>query len=183
MENTHNAKLLLNFRPNNNNKKLLKYYLLGKKKFCLASFSLKIFIAFVSQKKKCANLGIAKQQRMSCPFTPQKPFRLQVVDYMLLAFSDDSMSVPLQIPDSIISRGVQVLPRDTASLSTTPSESPRAQATSRLSTASCPTPKVSTVLWHLTPAVLWKSRDTNQYFLCLFRLGCMQDNTVKKNGI
>ncbi|XP_066044383.1 gephyrin isoform X6 [Chamaea fasciata] len=46
------------------------------------------------------------------------------------------------IPDSIISRGVQVLPRDTASLSTTPSESPRAQATSRLSTASCPTPKV-----------------------------------------
>ncbi|XP_064188566.1 gephyrin a isoform X2 [Anguilla rostrata] len=47
----------------------------------------------------------------------------------------------LLIPDSIISRGVQVLPRDTASLSTTPSESPRAQATSRLSTASCPTPK------------------------------------------
>uniref|UniRef100_A0A4W5MAZ7 Gephyrin a n=1 Tax=Hucho hucho TaxID=62062 RepID=A0A4W5MAZ7_9TELE len=46
------------------------------------------------------------------------------------------------IPDSIISRGVQVLPRDTTSLSTTPSESPRAQATSRLSTASCPTPKV-----------------------------------------
>uniref|UniRef100_A0A665WLS4 Gephyrin b n=1 Tax=Echeneis naucrates TaxID=173247 RepID=A0A665WLS4_ECHNA len=48
----------------------------------------------------------------------------------------------VHIPDSIISRGVQVLPRDTASLSTTPSESPRAQATSRLSTASCPTPKV-----------------------------------------
>ncbi|KAM9435886.1 gephyrin b isoform 12-T12 [Clarias gariepinus] len=47
----------------------------------------------------------------------------------------------VKIPDSIISRGVQVLPRDTASLSTTPSESPRAQATSRLSTASCPTPK------------------------------------------
>ncbi|XP_046870295.1 gephyrin a isoform X6 [Hypomesus transpacificus] len=44
------------------------------------------------------------------------------------------------IPDAIISRGVQA--RDTASLSTTPSESPRAQATSRLSTASCPTPKV-----------------------------------------
>ncbi|XP_048084787.1 gephyrin a isoform X3 [Alosa alosa] len=44
------------------------------------------------------------------------------------------------IPDSIISRGVQVLPRDTASLSTTPSESPRAQP-SRFSTASCPTPK------------------------------------------
>ncbi|XP_039182823.1 gephyrin isoform X4 [Crotalus tigris] len=51
----------------------------------------------------------------------------------------DSAGEP--IPDSIISRGVQVLPRDTASLSTTPSESPRAQATSRLSTASCPTPK------------------------------------------
>ncbi|XP_052380089.1 gephyrin-like isoform X10 [Oncorhynchus keta] len=47
-----------------------------------------------------------------------------------------------EIPDSIISRGVQVLPRDTGSLSTTPSESPRAQATSRLSTASCPTPKL-----------------------------------------
>uniref|UniRef100_A0A665TRM1 Gephyrin n=1 Tax=Echeneis naucrates TaxID=173247 RepID=A0A665TRM1_ECHNA len=43
-----------------------------------------------------------------------------------------------QIPDSIISRGIQVLPRDSASLSSTPSESPRAtQATSRLSTASC----------------------------------------------
>ncbi|XP_064860203.1 gephyrin-like isoform X5 [Oncorhynchus nerka] len=50
---------------------------------------------------------------------------------------------PGTIPDSIISRGVQVLPRDTASLSTTPSESPRAQATSRLSTASCPTPKAA----------------------------------------
>lgn len=36
-----------------------------------------------------------------------------------------------------------MLPRDSASLSSTPSESPRAtQATSRLSTASCPTPKV-----------------------------------------
>ncbi|XP_026141611.1 gephyrin-like isoform X3 [Carassius auratus] len=44
------------------------------------------------------------------------------------------------IPESIISRGVQVLPRDTGSLSTTPSESPCAQQ-SRLSTASCPTPK------------------------------------------
>ncbi|XP_041814077.1 gephyrin b isoform X2 [Chelmon rostratus] len=52
-------------------------------------------------------------------------------------------SIAAKIPDSIMSRGVQVLPRDTASLSTTPSESPRAQATSRLSTASCPTPKVS----------------------------------------
>ncbi|XP_061843056.1 gephyrin b isoform X8 [Nerophis lumbriciformis] len=51
-------------------------------------------------------------------------------------------SIAAKIPDAIISRGVQVLPRDTASLSTTPSESPRAQATSRLSTASCPTPKV-----------------------------------------
>ncbi|KAK1793465.1 hypothetical protein P4O66_011838, partial [Electrophorus voltai] len=50
-----------------------------------------------------------------------------------------------KIPDSIISRGVQVLPRDTASLSTTPSESPRAQQ-SRLSTASCPTPKVRSYL-------------------------------------
>uniref|UniRef100_A0A8C7SL45 Gephyrin n=1 Tax=Oncorhynchus mykiss TaxID=8022 RepID=A0A8C7SL45_ONCMY len=57
--------------------------------------------------------------------------------------------------NSIISRGVQVLPRDTASLSTTPSESPRAQATSRLSTASCPTPKVRHILCPiLTPTPL-----------------------------
>ncbi|CDQ93553.1 unnamed protein product [Oncorhynchus mykiss] len=62
---------------------------------------------------------------------------------------------PGTIPDSIISRGVQVLPRDTASLSTTPSESPRAQATSRLSTASCPTPKVRHILCPiLTPTPL-----------------------------
>ncbi|XP_064188615.1 gephyrin a isoform X8 [Anguilla rostrata] len=65
-----------------------------------------------------------------------------------VASTEDSASshitaaaIAAKIPDSIISRGVQVLPRDTASLSTTPSESPRAQATSRLSTASCPTPK------------------------------------------
>uniref|UniRef100_A0A8C5DS92 Gephyrin n=1 Tax=Gouania willdenowi TaxID=441366 RepID=A0A8C5DS92_GOUWI len=57
----------------------------------------------------------------------------------------------IAIPDSIISRGVQVLPRDSASLSSTPSESPRAtQATSRLSTASCPTPKVHTRLPAIT---------------------------------
>ncbi|XP_041428137.1 gephyrin L homeolog isoform X5 [Xenopus laevis] len=61
--------------------------------------------------------------------------------------SHHATSIALEpIPDSIISRGVQVLPRDTASLSTTPSESPRAQATSRLSTASCPTPKVDQYL-------------------------------------
>ncbi|XP_072302204.1 gephyrin b isoform X6 [Eucyclogobius newberryi] len=65
-----------------------------------------------------------------------------------------------QIPDSIISRGVQVLPRDTASLSTTPSESPRAQATSRLSTASCPTPKASRREFraHLDEVITLKSR-------------------------
>ena len=77
----------------------------------------------------------------------------------------------VQIPDSIISRGVQVLPRDTASLSTTPSESPRAQATSRLSTASCPTPKVSIVPWHLTPALLCTFGKTNQYFPLLVKVG------------
>uniref|UniRef100_A0AAQ4QE84 Gephyrin n=1 Tax=Gasterosteus aculeatus aculeatus TaxID=481459 RepID=A0AAQ4QE84_GASAC len=61
------------------------------------------------------------------------------------------------IPDSIISRGVQVLPRDSASLSSTPSESPRAtQATSRLSTASCPTPKVH-------------ARDALKSSICLHR--------------
>uniref|UniRef100_A0A9J7XPK3 Gephyrin n=1 Tax=Cyprinus carpio carpio TaxID=630221 RepID=A0A9J7XPK3_CYPCA len=65
-----------------------------------------------------------------------------------------------QIPDSIISRGVQVLSRDTASLSTTPSESPRAQATSRLSTASCPTPKASRREFraHLDEVITLKSR-------------------------
>nr|XP_023681049.1 gephyrin isoform X1 [Paramormyrops kingsleyae] len=65
-----------------------------------------------------------------------------------------------RIPDSIISRGVQVLPRDTASLSTTPSESPRAQATSRLSTASCPTPKASRREFraHLDEVITLKSR-------------------------
>ncbi|XP_076873802.1 gephyrin b isoform X6 [Brachyhypopomus gauderio] len=69
-------------------------------------------------------------------------------------------SIAAKIPDSIISRGVQVLPRDTASLSTTPSESPRAQATSRLSTASCPTPKASRreIRAHLDEVITLKSR-------------------------
>ncbi|XP_056101622.1 gephyrin a isoform X5 [Rhinichthys klamathensis goyatoka] len=63
------------------------------------------------------------------------------------------------IPESIISRGVQVLPRDTASLSTTPSESPCAQQ-SRLSTASCPTPKASRREFraHLDEVITLKSR-------------------------
>ncbi|KAI3364181.1 hypothetical protein L3Q82_010998 [Scortum barcoo] len=74
-------------------------------------------------------------------------------------------SIAAKIPDSIISRGVQVLPRDTASLSTTPSESPRAQATSRLSTASCPTPKCHVsmclpdsrkVLWEQMRGLPWE---------------------------
>uniref|UniRef100_A0A8D2ZKM3 Gephyrin n=1 Tax=Scophthalmus maximus TaxID=52904 RepID=A0A8D2ZKM3_SCOMX len=69
-------------------------------------------------------------------------------------------SYSASIPDSIVSRGVQVLPRDTASLSTTPSESPRAQATSRLSTASCPTPKASRREFraHLDEVITLKSR-------------------------
>ncbi|XP_050989681.1 gephyrin a isoform X4 [Labeo rohita] len=64
-----------------------------------------------------------------------------------------------KIPESIISRGVQVLPRDTASLSTTPSESPCAQQ-SRLSTASCPTPKASRREFraHLDEVITLKSR-------------------------
>uniref|UniRef100_G1LNW7 Gephyrin n=1 Tax=Ailuropoda melanoleuca TaxID=9646 RepID=G1LNW7_AILME len=66
----------------------------------------------------------------------------QPIPGLINYFHDATGSADERIPDSIISRGVQVLPRDTASLSTTPSESPRAQATSRLSTASCPTPKV-----------------------------------------
>ncbi|XP_029966496.1 gephyrin b isoform X6 [Salarias fasciatus] len=69
-------------------------------------------------------------------------------------------SIAAKIPDSIISRGVQVLPRDATSLSTTPSESPRAQATSRLSTASCPTPKASRREFraHLDEVITLKSR-------------------------
>uniref|UniRef100_A0A8B9RBI5 Gephyrin n=1 Tax=Astyanax mexicanus TaxID=7994 RepID=A0A8B9RBI5_ASTMX len=68
-------------------------------------------------------------------------------------------AIAAKIPDSIISRGVQVLPRDTASLSTTPSESPRAQQ-SRLSTASCPTPKASRREFraHLDEVITLKSR-------------------------
>uniref|UniRef100_A0A452SUJ9 Gephyrin n=1 Tax=Ursus americanus TaxID=9643 RepID=A0A452SUJ9_URSAM len=95
-----------------------------------------------------------------------------------VASTEDSSSshitaaaIAAKIPDSIISRGVQVLPRDTASLSTTPSESPRAQATSRLSTASCPTPKVSTVPWHLKLVLLYKSGKFNQYFPLLVKVG------------
>uniref|UniRef100_A0A8C9STG0 Gephyrin n=1 Tax=Scleropages formosus TaxID=113540 RepID=A0A8C9STG0_SCLFO len=92
----------------------------------------------------------------SCPITPASSSHNasspRSLPWAVLSFLTTFLTVtpidptPLfteQIPDSIISRGVQVLPRDTASLSTTPSESPRAQATSRLSTASCPTPKVS----------------------------------------
>ncbi|XP_035279672.1 gephyrin isoform X2 [Anguilla rostrata] len=84
-----------------------------------------------------------------------------------VASTEDSSSshitaaaIAAKIPESIISRGVQVLPRDTASLSTTPSESPRAQATSRLSTASCPTPKASRREFraHLDEVITLKSR-------------------------
>ncbi|XP_026869856.1 gephyrin a isoform X7 [Electrophorus electricus] len=66
-------------------------------------------------------------------------------------------AIAAKIPDSIISRGVQVLPRDTASLSTTPSESPRAQQ-SRLSTASCPTPKARLTSCSSTCSVTEASR-------------------------
>ncbi|KAM8921165.1 LOW QUALITY PROTEIN: gephyrin [Pelodytes ibericus] len=65
----------------------------------------------------------------------------QLIPGLISCYHHSAANVVETIPDSIISRGVQVLPHDTASLSTTPSESPRAQATSRLSTASCPTPK------------------------------------------
>uniref|UniRef100_A0AAY4AH48 Gephyrin n=1 Tax=Denticeps clupeoides TaxID=299321 RepID=A0AAY4AH48_9TELE len=78
----------------------------------------------------------------------------QSVRLHLHAMQNNSQPSSFQIPDSIISRGVQVLPRDTASLSTTPSESPRAQP-SRFSTASCPTPKVSgSTLFFFTPSIL-----------------------------
>uniref|UniRef100_A0A8C1KBB3 Gephyrin a n=1 Tax=Cyprinus carpio TaxID=7962 RepID=A0A8C1KBB3_CYPCA len=66
-------------------------------------------------------------------------------------------AIAAKIPESIISRGVQVLPRDTASLSTTPSESPCAQQ-SRLSTASCPTPKARLTSCSSTCSVTEASR-------------------------
>ncbi|XP_051502648.1 gephyrin-like isoform X6 [Myxocyprinus asiaticus] len=66
-------------------------------------------------------------------------------------------AIAAKIPESIISRGVQVLPRDTASLSTTPSESPCAQQ-SRLSTASCPTPKARLISCSSTYSVTEASR-------------------------
>ncbi|TSW08322.1 Gephyrin [Bagarius yarrelli] len=50
-------------------------------------------------------------------------------------------AVAAKISDSVLSLGVRVMQRDTAFLSSTPSESPHVQY-SRLSTASCPTPKV-----------------------------------------
>uniref|UniRef100_A0AAQ5Z8F3 Gephyrin n=1 Tax=Amphiprion ocellaris TaxID=80972 RepID=A0AAQ5Z8F3_AMPOC len=80
-----------------------------------------------------------------CVVTPCPINGLHSVDITLSARLSSLGTSAEYIPDSIISRGVQVLPRDSASLSSTPSESPRAtQATSRLSTASCPTPKVHT---------------------------------------
>ncbi|XP_059376614.1 gephyrin-like isoform X12 [Carassius carassius] len=66
-------------------------------------------------------------------------------------------AIAAKIPESIISRGVQVLPRDTGSLSTTPSESPCAQQ-SRLSTASCPTPKARLTSCSSTCSVTEASR-------------------------
>uniref|UniRef100_A0A673IYI6 Gephyrin-like n=1 Tax=Sinocyclocheilus rhinocerous TaxID=307959 RepID=A0A673IYI6_9TELE len=66
-------------------------------------------------------------------------------------------AIAAKIPESIISRGVQVLPRDTASLSSTPSESPCAQQ-SRLSTASCPTPKARLTSCSSTYSVTEASR-------------------------
>ncbi|XP_059375178.1 gephyrin isoform X8 [Carassius carassius] len=66
-------------------------------------------------------------------------------------------AIAAKIPESIISRGVQVLPRDTTSLSSTPSESPCAQQ-SRLSTASCPTPKARLTSCSSTCSVTEASR-------------------------
>uniref|UniRef100_A0A8C1IVA4 Gephyrin n=1 Tax=Cyprinus carpio TaxID=7962 RepID=A0A8C1IVA4_CYPCA len=88
--------------------------------------------------------GVASTEDSSSSHITAASIAAKVTLYKCLEVYDFNKhpSFVSQIPDSIISRGVQVLPRDTASLSTTPSESPRAQATSRLSTASCPTPKV-----------------------------------------
>uniref|UniRef100_A0A8C7X3V8 Gephyrin n=1 Tax=Oryzias sinensis TaxID=183150 RepID=A0A8C7X3V8_9TELE len=89
--------------------------------------------------------GVASTEDSSSSHITAASIAAKVREPMMGGVLNPSVRVTshLIIPDSIISRGVQVLPRDAASLSTTPSESPRAQATSRLSTASCPTPKVS----------------------------------------
>uniref|UniRef100_A0A8C7DAY5 Gephyrin n=1 Tax=Oncorhynchus kisutch TaxID=8019 RepID=A0A8C7DAY5_ONCKI len=94
-------------------------------------------------------------------FTPLQADAWHCVVMVILGFSTGSCAD--FIPDSIISRGVQVLPRDTGSLSTTPSESPRAQATSRLSTASCPTPKVRP---HTQTAFFYSSVFFSVYHHC-----------------
>uniref|UniRef100_A0A674A3U9 Gephyrin n=1 Tax=Salmo trutta TaxID=8032 RepID=A0A674A3U9_SALTR len=83
-------------------------------------------------------------------------------------------AIAAKIPDSIISRGVQVLPRDTTSLSTTPSESPRAQATSRLSTASCPTPKVR----HLLTESVCRAYPASMHITSCVLLKCMCEITT-----
>uniref|UniRef100_A0A8C7X3Y7 Gephyrin n=1 Tax=Oryzias sinensis TaxID=183150 RepID=A0A8C7X3Y7_9TELE len=87
--------------------------------------------------------GVASTEDSSSSHITAASIAAKVREPMMGGVLNPSVRVTshLIIPDSIISRGVQVLPRDAASLSTTPSESPRAQATSRLSTASCPTPK------------------------------------------
>ncbi|XP_043929871.1 gephyrin isoform X11 [Protopterus annectens] len=90
------------------------------------------------------------------------------------------------IPDSIISRGVQVLPRDTASLSTTPSESPRAQATSRLSTASCPTPKRPLTARQQPPQGWQVSRSTDYSTMTnswVYMYGTVQSRCSSKENI
>ncbi|XP_073493521.1 gephyrin isoform X13 [Phyllobates terribilis] len=86
------------------------------------------------------------------------------------------------IPDSIISRGVQVLPRDTASLSTTPSESPRAQATSRLSTASCPTPKRRVLAGRNDGGLCWMKRKSEDEGLQL-EMSPVQSRCSSKENI
>uniref|UniRef100_A0A8C1IUT3 Gephyrin n=1 Tax=Cyprinus carpio TaxID=7962 RepID=A0A8C1IUT3_CYPCA len=106
--------------------------------------------------------GVASTEDSSSSHITAASIAAKVTLYKCLEVYDFNKhpSFVSQIPDSIISRGVQVLPRDTASLSTTPSESPRAQATSRLSTASCPTPKASRREFraHLDEVITLKSR-------------------------
>uniref|UniRef100_A0A8C7X4E4 Gephyrin n=1 Tax=Oryzias sinensis TaxID=183150 RepID=A0A8C7X4E4_9TELE len=106
--------------------------------------------------------GVASTEDSSSSHITAASIAAKVREPMMGGVLNPSVRVTshLIIPDSIISRGVQVLPRDAASLSTTPSESPRAQATSRLSTASCPTPKASRREFraHLDEVITLKSR-------------------------
>lgn len=121
---------------------------------------------FPYQKKKMFGVGID----FACDWYFQ-----HIKPYLFLLFR-------FQTPSFLVA--FRCSPRHSLPPSTTPSESPRAQATSRLSTASCPTPKVRVsflgTLHLLCYVHLGKLTSIS---LCCSRLDCMQDITMKINGL